>query len=355
MTQLVHTVRFVLGMAMLCAGVSLVVPLLALVSPGAAGQPSGAPSPTETPTSFNAGFMDAGGVTATAGGHAIPDVRIGAAAGTESDAAEPLVAAMAAPPPPPTPLPPSGLDLSPAPPGLDAAYRSTVDIPPPPLLDVHAPPPLAGGWSLPDTAARPGAVAAPPPALEAPASYVVRDGDDLTGIAIRVYGHAGAATAIWDANRDRLTDPQLLPIGMALRMPPSWTLPAVTAAGGGRPGVIEPTFAGATRVEVNRLPAEPNGNAAPPPSDRHWLGQPMGMGSAAAALPAVPVAHTPALPSAGRPVRPARVWVAAGDSLDSIALRFYGDRSASARILQANRDRLRSPELLVPGMELRLP
>jgi nucleoid-associated protein YgaU len=44
-----------------------------------------------------------------------------------------------------------------------------------------------------------------------------------------------------------------------------------------------------------------------------------------------------------------------GDSLESIAVRFYGDRVMASRIWQANRDRLRSPDLLVPGAELRLP
>ena len=44
-----------------------------------------------------------------------------------------------------------------------------------------------------------------------------------------------------------------------------------------------------------------------------------------------------------------------GDTLETLAERFYGDRRAASRIWEANRDRLRSPELAVPGMELRLP
>jgi nucleoid-associated protein YgaU len=53
--------------------------------------------------------------------------------------------------------------------------------------------------------------------------------------------------------------------------------------------------------------------------------------------------------------RPAAIRVGMGDSLESIATRFYGDRGMAMRIWQANRDRLRSPDLLVPGVELRLP
>jgi len=342
--QFVHTVRFVLGMAMLMAGVALVHPLVTLVSHAREGRPEKVTA-AAGPVSEPPWSLVAGG--AVGGGHAIPDVRI--APDRTDEAQLPQARPMPTPPPPP-PLPPSGLEVAPATPPLAGTYRSTVDIPPPPLLDVHAPPPLAGGWSLPEVTARPAAIVAEPPMVDAPASYVVRDGDDLTGIAIRVYGHAGAASAIWDANRDRLADPQVLPIGMALRMPPSWTLPAATAAAGGRTGMIEPTFVGATRVEANRLPAEPSAGAAAPPSGHHWLGQPALPGTAA--MTALPVAHHPAAPPAARP---AKAWVAAGDTLDSIALRFYGDRSAAFRILQANRDRLRSPELLVPGMELRLP
>jgi len=53
--------------------------------------------------------------------------------------------------------------------------------------------------------------------------------------------------------------------------------------------------------------------------------------------------------------RPATVRVGVGDSLESIAVRFYGDRAMVSRIWQANRNRLRSPDLLVPGTELQLP
>jgi phage tail protein X len=50
--------------------------------------------------------------------------------------------------------------------------------------------------------------------------YIVRDGDDLTTIATRFYGHPAAAAAIWQANRGLLSDPAVLPIGAALLLPP---------------------------------------------------------------------------------------------------------------------------------------
>ena len=196
------------------------------------------------------------------------------------------------PPPPPAGLPPVAADLARSAPPLDSAYRSTLDTPPPPLLDADAPPPLAVAWTA--NAAAPRSRATPAMPAGDTSTYVVRDGDDLTGIALNVYGHAGGAQAIWSVNRDRLADPDVLPIGLELRIPPAWSVPAVqqhSAAG----QVIEP----------------------------------------------------------GR--RPAKVRVAPGETLETLAQRFYGDRSTAPRLYEANRDVLRNPALVVPGMELRLP
>jgi nucleoid-associated protein YgaU len=185
------------------------------------------------------------------------------------------------------------MDLVRSTPAIDAAYRSTLDVPPPPLLDADAPPPLAVAWSAngSNPALARGAASLPQGDTS---TYVVRDGDDLTSIAIRLYGHAGGAQAIWSVNRDRLADPNVLPIGMELRIPPAWSVPAVQQnplAG----QVIEP----------------------------------------------------------GR--RPAKVRVGPGETLESLAQRFYGDRSMAPRLFEANRDLLRNPQLVVAGMELRLP
>jgi len=47
--------------------------------------------------------------------------------------------------------------------------------------------------------------------------------------------------------------------------------------------------------------------------------------------------------------------VGPGETLESLAQRFYGDRSMAPRLFEANRDLLRNPQLVVAGMELRLP
>lgn len=121
------------------------------------------------------------------------------------------------PPAPPDPLPPSSSAFAGIAPDLGAAYRSALQSPPPPLLDGQSPPPLAVGWTGRDPASQ--AAGAPRPAAEPAGAYVVRDGDDLTGLATRFYGNPAAAAALWQANRGLLHDPHLLPIGMTLVLP----------------------------------------------------------------------------------------------------------------------------------------
>ena len=49
------------------------------------------------------------------------------------------------------------------------------------------------------------------------------------------------------------------------------------------------------------------------------------------------------------------IRVAPGETLASLAQRVYGNANMADAIFDVNRDRLRSPALLVPGTELRLP
>jgi nucleoid-associated protein YgaU len=59
---------------------------------------------------------------------------------------------------------------------------------------------------------------APPP--EKAVRHRIRDGDTLTGLAERHLGSAARAGEIFDANREVLSNPDLLPIGMELKIPP---------------------------------------------------------------------------------------------------------------------------------------
>jgi phage tail protein X len=151
------------------------------------------------------------------------------------------------PPPPPAPLPAPPAGLMNSGPDLSAHYRTTLTVPPPPLLDGQRPPPLAVGWTARGVAANPG-FRPPTPAV----SYRVRDGDDLTAIAIRCYGTPAAAAAIWQANRGILRDPGLLPIGMLLTLPPPEAI--LAGPGRGQRRSIEPPAASAA-VSPPRRPA----------------------------------------------------------------------------------------------------
>lgn len=330
---MVRAARFLTGLVMVVVGVSLAAPVATrLVGAIVAGDAAGAAAPVgDSAPSAAAWAGSAPSEVPTpapgAGAYCIPDPRAelpatGAAppvvAAPDPSPAADVVAAAPAPNAAPLPLPPA--DLSLAVPAFAANYRSTLDAPPPPLLDVDAASPLViaapapaivpAGYSPAADAARrpmgvvsagggeatvaPWQVAAGPVAdSRAVATHVVRDGDELTSLAARYYGHPGAAEAIWNANRDRLSDPAVLPIGLELRLPASWTPPSVRAAAAA--AVLEPG------------------------------------------------------------TRPQSVRVGPGETFESLARRFYGDPGMAARLWEANRDRLRDPALLTAGTELRLP
>lgn len=126
------------------------------------------------------------------------------------------------------PLPAVPAEMAQPAPVIESAYRSALDLPPPPLLDAQAPPPLVGSstWRQPagpaalvshQPGAPPGNASAAVPQASA---YVVRDGDDLTAIATRFYGHPAAARLVYEANRERLPAADILPIGATLILPP---------------------------------------------------------------------------------------------------------------------------------------
>ena len=63
-----------------------------------------------------------------------------------------------------------------------------------------------------------------------------------------------------------------------------------------------------------------------------------------------PVAAPELVPTSGE-----TYVVVRGDSLSRIALQQYGTASQWQRIYEANRDRIKDPDLIYPGQELRIP
>lgn len=51
-------------------------------------------------------------------------------------------------------------------------------------------------------------------------THAIVDGDTLVSLAERYLGAASRADEIFQANRDVLSDPDLLPIGVDLKLPP---------------------------------------------------------------------------------------------------------------------------------------
>jgi nucleoid-associated protein YgaU len=352
-----RTLRFGIGLALVAGGIQLVGPLalkLAAVGRSAAVDAGSSRSVIAAPGQPGAGGMPAAPAAPQA---FMPP----AAIGLESAAAawqEPLETAAPdsggglqwdrSPPPPPAPLPSVPHELAQAAPSFGAAYRSTLRVPPPDLLDAAAPPPR-GPWSAPDPA-MPDRAPTPAPRLgmipqagggdlTVPATYRIADGDDLGTIAGRFYGHPAAASAIWAANRDSIPDPALLPIGAELRLPPPWAVTSPRQAPG---GAIEPAaYARPVAMTASSGATAGSGGTTWLPPSPAPLPTAANVGSQSGFAPPMSTATS--------------VRVGPGDTLATLAQRLYGDPAAAAEIFAVNRDRLRSPELVVVGMELRLP
>lgn len=237
--------------------------------------------------------------------------------------------------------------LGTATPNLYGAYRTTVEMPPPPLLDGSKD--VAQHQMDQTSKKRRGPRRHTPESI--PETYLVQDGDDLTGIATRLYGHPRAASALWQVNANRLSSPEVLPIGFEMVVPPAWRVFGKSSVHGNAHR-IEPTEE--TRMEVPRgatiqatsmpkeifdqpYPSTPNKATGSP-----WLGR-------APELHSIYPDKTITAQSRGM------IRVAPGETLASLAQRVYGNANMAGSIFNANRDRLRSPALLVPGTELRLP
>lgn len=333
-------IRFVVGAAFVAAGGALCAPLATRLAaaatdiPAVAAPPVGViPAVTQPPGVGSPPLADAPRQVAAA---VATFAEVGTVDLSTPDSAGGLQLDRC-PPPPPAPLPPLPREMALAAPGMGGVYRSTLEVPPPPLLDAERAPPTAA-WSGPQAVAPP---QLPPPStipeITVPPTYRVQDGDDLGGIAGRFYGHPAAASAIWAANRQTIPQPDLLPIGAELRLPPPWAVRGQARSGS---GVIEPASYARPAV-VPDAPGEPAAAPAVP-----WLAP--APGPAAVAPPPTTQSWRPA-------GVPGSVVVAPGETMESLARRIYGDAAMADAIFAANRDRLRSPDLLVVGMELRLP
>jgi nucleoid-associated protein YgaU len=151
-----------------------------------------------------------------------------------------------------------------------------------------------------------------PPTSPAMRTHRLADGDTLSDLAERYLGSRDRFAEIYEANRDRLTAPDLLPLGVELTIPPSE--PPTTPRSEPSPS---------TPPDVEEAPLKPLAPSA-------WRRR----GSAAS----------------GRSYQ-----VRTGDTLPEIARRFYGNEARAAEIREANPGRLEREGSLPEGMTLIVP
>jgi len=135
-------------------------------------------------------------------------------------------------------------------------------------------------------------------------THRVRDGDTLSSLARDYLGSSKRFLEIYEANRDILASPDLLPIGAELKLPSPDEI--------ARQPVVE------TKVERSLEPLSPRPAPAPPGVKRTYR-------------------------------------VKAGDTLVAIAKQFYGDGERYEEIYEANRQRLQVPDDLREGLLLDIP
>jgi len=121
-----------------------------------------------------------------------------------------------------------------------AAIKRTFELtnltPPPPLPIAFQPssasePPPGGQWRPISRWAPVAAAPRPPDRRQQPRPYRLRDGDTLENIAERFLGSPTRAADIYDANRDVLPQPDLLPVGKTIILPPKLAADELTPVG----------------------------------------------------------------------------------------------------------------------------
>jgi len=152
-------------------------------------------------------------------------------------------------------------------------------------------------------------------------THRIVDGDTLPNLAQRYLGRPDRYQEIFERNRDVLKNPEILPIGAELRIPPSGSIPAIESGA-------------ASLAPLSGTAAVAEGSPQPP-----------------VPLPKAPVAPA----TAAQPRGPRRYTVQPGDNLVDIARKMYGDGRRHEALFDANRRVLRTPGDLKPGMVLVVP
>lgn len=134
-----------------------------------------------------------------------------------------------------------------------------------PISSTSKPGSMQSAPTQPLTTSRSEAAATSPPVGEPPRRFTpvkrhtIRDGDTLVELAKRYYGDETLASALYDANRGVLRDPELLPIGAVLTIPAREL--ATTSAAAPAAASDTPAARLVPKLEINAFGAPPT--AAP--------------------------------------------------------------------------------------------
>jgi nucleoid-associated protein YgaU len=103
--------------------------------------------------------------------------------------------------------------------GLMDFFRKGKETPAPKPAQQQRPQPQAAGQQSQATAKPAQPVNAPKPAAPAPRDYVIQSGDSLSKIARQFYGNANDWQKIYQANKDKIKDPNMIHPGQKIIIP----------------------------------------------------------------------------------------------------------------------------------------
>ena len=212
-----------------------------------------------------------------------------------------------------------------------------------------------------------------------PATYVVQSGDTLSAIAARELGSAGEWKALWEANKGAIKNPNLIHKGQVLVLPgsaahgegasaPTATPAPAQKSSGSSVYVVQSgdtlsEIAGKTLGSASKWRAvwEANKSKIPNPNVIH-AGQSLVIPGGAPQAEA-PTAKSPEPPKQDETKPPQQqptgeffvYTVKPMDSLSYIAKVMLGDSSKWQLIYEANKDIIKDPGNIHPGMQLKIP
>ncbi|HEX6291939.1 MAG TPA: LysM peptidoglycan-binding domain-containing protein [Herpetosiphonaceae bacterium] len=184
--------------------------------------------------------------------------------------------------------------------------------------------------------------------------YTVQSGDTLTGIAWRFYGNANLWTTIYDANRNVIgANPHMIYPGQRIVIQSMSTpAPAPVPPQSGEVQGLHTVRSGESLWSIAQQ-AYGNGTGWNTiyQANQHQIANPSMIFPGQELTIPRQLSHDPGAIVDGS----GSYTVQPGDSLWSIAQRYYGDGTQYWRIYQANQGQIANPILIYPGMTLTIP